>query len=59
MKRHLDAAHNKQSHTYNLRVRQRTCQIGGHVLRRDRTLSSVNKGITASLTNKFDGVFTL
>ena len=59
MKRHLDAAHNKQTHAYNLRVRPRTYQIGDRVLRRDRTLSSANKGITASLTNKFDGVFTV
>ena len=53
MKRQLDAAHNKQY----LRVRPRTYQIGDCVLRRDRTLSSANKGITTSLTKKFNGVF--
>ena len=59
MMRHLDAAHNKQAHAYNLRVRPRTNQVGDRVLRGDRTLFSANKGITASLTNKFDGVFTV
>ena len=59
MKRHLDAAHNKQAHAYNLRVRPRSYQIGDRVLRRDRTLSSASKGVTASRTNKFDGIFTV
>ena len=58
MKRHSDAADNKQTHAYNLRVRPHTYQIGDRVLRRDRTLSSANTGITTSLTNQFDGVFT-
>ena len=56
MKRQFDAAHYKQAHASNHRVRPRTYQIGDRVLRRDRTLSFANKGITASLTNKFDSV---
>ena len=59
LKRHLDATHIKQADAYNLRVRPRTYQIGNRVLRRYRTFSSGNKGITAQLTNKFDGVFTV
>ena len=43
MKRHLDAANNKQADAYNLRVRPRTYQNGDRVLRRDRTLSSASK----------------
>ena len=59
MKRHLDAAHNKQAYAYNLRVRPHIYQIGDRVLLRDRTVSSENKGISASVNNKFNGVFTV
>lgn len=54
VKLHIDKSHTKQAHNYNLRRRQHTFDVGDRVLQKDRTLSSAQKGITASLNPPYN-----
>lgn len=60
VKLHLEKAQRKQAHHYNLRRRPYSFKIGDKVLQKDRTLSSAQKGVTASLLPTYNPeIFTI